>query len=71
MKPKLPALALALMASAATAALPTPLATNATEAVSAETLAALNGGEASCGFFDCHDMSPTRSSGAAGIVMVR
>ena len=48
------------MASAATAAMPTPLATNATEAVSAETLAALNAGEASCGFFVCFDKLPSR-----------
>ena len=48
------------MASAATAALPTPLATNATEAVSAEALAALNGGEASCGFFVRFDKLPSR-----------
>ena len=48
------------MASAATAALPTPLATNATEVVSAETLAALNGGEASCGFFVRFDKLPSR-----------
>ena len=60
MKPKLPALALALMASVAAAALPTPLATNATEAVSAETLAALNGGEASCGFSVRFDKLPSR-----------
>ncbi len=60
MKPTLACAAAILAAAAATAALPTPLATNATEAVSAETLAALNGGEASCGFFVRFDKLPSR-----------
>ena len=58
-KPALP-MALAMAATAAMAALPTPLATNATEAAAAETLAALNAGEASCGFFVRFDKLPSR-----------
>ena len=60
MKPTLAFAAAILAAAAAKAALPTPLATNATEAVSAETLAALNAGEASCGFFVRFDKLPSR-----------
>ena len=58
----IPTLALALMASAAAAVLPTPLATNATETVSAEVRSALNGGEASCGFFVRFDKLPSRGN---------
>lgn len=49
-------------ATAARAALPVPLVTNAVQAVDAAALAALNGGEASCGFHVRFDKLPSQGS---------
>lgn len=55
-------LAAAVAASAALAALPSPIVTNAMQKLDAATLAALNAGEASFGFYVRFDKLPSRGS---------
>lgn len=51
-----------IAAGASLAALPAPLATNAVQTISSDALGALNGGEASFGFFVRFDKLPSSSS---------
>jgi len=55
----------ALAAAVAPAALPMPLATNAVQKLDDAALAALNSGEASCGFHVRFDRLPSRGSPTA------